>query len=77
MAKFREMPQHVHRLFIEIPGNAIAAVAVQAAMRGKQAERDPAFVHVRILPVESADVVTPEGAARQPERQAAAQFGGH
>ena len=65
----REVTQHIHGLLIEQPGHAVGGTAVQATMRGEQAEGDPAFVDIeRRGALEAADVVAPKAEAGKAER---------
>jgi len=73
-----EVAQHSDRLVVELPGHPQAVAAVQAAVRGEQAESHPALVEIgRGRAEETADVVAPEAKAAQTQRQAAAQRLGH
>ena len=69
----REGAEDVDRLLVEVPRHAVAVAAVQARVRGEQAEGGPALVEVgRGGLLEAGDVVAPESEAREREREAAA-----
>lgn len=73
-----EQAQDVHGLLVEEPGDPVGGAAVQAAVRGEQAEGEPPFEQGRCRgALEAADVVAPVAEPGEAERQAAAQRLGH